>query len=52
MRAEEAYSALIRRCREEALLASCAELLGGDELTHLPVGGVEHRGNQLAYLAG
>jgi carboxypeptidase Taq len=52
MQAQEAYQELIRRCREEALLASCVELLGWDELTYLPRGGVEHRGNQLAYLAG
>src|SRR5947209_899339 len=52
MEAQEAYRELIRRCREEELLSSCAELLGWDELTYLPPGGVEHRGNQLAYLAG
>src|SRR5262245_38855642 len=52
MRPEEAYRELIRRSRDEALLASCADLLSWDELTYLPAGGVEHRGEQLAYLAG
>jgi carboxypeptidase Taq len=52
MHPQAAYDELIRRTREEALLASCAELLGWDELTYMPRGGVEHRGNQLAYLAG
>src|SRR5438067_5328987 len=52
MRAQQAYDELIRRTREEALLASCAELLGWDELTYMPRGGAAHRGEQLALLAG
>lgn len=52
MQAQAAYEELIRRSREEALLASCAALLGWDELTYMPRGGVEHRGRQMAYLAG
>ena len=36
MQASAAYDELIRRSREEALLASCAELLGWDEETYLP----------------
>jgi carboxypeptidase Taq len=52
MRPQAAYEELIRRTREESLLASCAELLGWDELTYMPRGGVENRGNQMAYLAG
>ncbi len=52
MRAQAAYDELIRRAREEALLASCAELLGWDEDTYMPPGGVVHRGNQMALLAG
>jgi len=52
MRSEAAYDELIRRSREETLLASCAELLGWDEETYLPRAGVGHRANQLALLAG
>src|SRR5215471_5218716 len=52
MQAQAAYDELIRRTREEALLASCAALLGWDELTYMPRGGVEHRGRQMAFLAG
>jgi carboxypeptidase Taq len=52
MRAQAAYEELIRRLREESLLASCAELLGWDELTYLPRGGVGHRAEQMAFLAG
>jgi len=33
MQAQAAYEELIRRAREESLLASCAELLGWDEET-------------------
>jgi carboxypeptidase Taq len=33
-------------------LASCGTLLEWDEDTYMPPGGVEHRGNQLALLAG
>jgi carboxypeptidase Taq len=51
MRPEAAYDELIRRSREETLLASCAELLAWDEETYLPRAGVEHRANQLALLA-
>jgi carboxypeptidase Taq len=52
MQARAAYDELLRRAREEALLASCASLLGWDELTYMPRGGVANRGNQMAYLAG
>ena len=45
MRAQDAYDELLRRSREETLLASCAELLGWDEETYLPPGGVGHRAN-------
>lgn len=47
-----AYQHLVRLSRERALLASCLELLGWDELTCMPRGGVEHRGSQMAYLSG
>jgi carboxypeptidase Taq len=52
MRPEIAYAELIRRTREESLLASCAELLAWDEDTYMPPSGVEHRAAQLALLAG
>jgi carboxypeptidase Taq len=52
MHAQAAYDELIRRTREESLLASCAELLGWDELTYMPRGGVAHRAEQMALLAG
>jgi carboxypeptidase Taq len=52
MRAQAAYDELLRRAREEALLASCAALLGWDEETTMPAGGAGHRAAQLALLAG
>jgi carboxypeptidase Taq len=47
-----AYAELLKRSREESLLASCADLLEWDEETYLPRRGVVHRANQLALLAG
>jgi carboxypeptidase Taq len=52
MQAEAAYNELIRRVREESLLASCADLLAWDEETMMPRGGAVHRGEQMAVLAG
>ena len=52
MRAESAYAELLRRVREKAVLAGCAELLAWDEATYLPQNGGEHRAAQLALLAG
>jgi carboxypeptidase Taq len=52
MTAAAAYSKLIDTTREAALLDSCAELLGWDEDTFMPPGGVAHRGRQMALLAG
>src|SRR5207245_2940071 len=52
MTPENAYAEIIHRSQQAALLNSCAELLGWDEETHMPAGGVEHRGRQLALLAG
>ena len=37
--------------REQALLASCSELLAWDERTYLPPGGVVHRAGQMAVMA-
>jgi carboxypeptidase Taq len=52
MRAQTAYEELLRRVKEESLLASCIELLGWDELTYMPRTGAAHRGNQMALLSG
>ncbi len=52
MNAQAAYDELIRRTKEEALLASCLELLGWDELTYMPRAGAGHRGEQFALLSG
>src|SRR5947209_19662223 len=52
MRAESAYAELLRRVREKAALAGCAELLAWDEATYLPQNAGEHRAAQLALLAG
>jgi carboxypeptidase Taq len=52
MNPQDAYSELLRRSRERALLASCIELISWDELTYMPPGGVENRGLKLAYLHG
>jgi carboxypeptidase Taq len=51
-RSQAAYAELIRLTREESLLESCAALLAWDELTYMPRGGVENRGDQMAFLAG
>lgn len=47
-----AYDDLIERSRAQSVLASCSALLGWDEQTFMPCGGSEHRGSQLALLAG
>jgi carboxypeptidase Taq len=52
MRPEQAYAELIRLSREESLLSSCSDLLEWDEETYMPRGGVEHRAEQMALLAG
>jgi carboxypeptidase Taq len=52
MKAQAAYEELVRRSREESLLTSCFSLLGWDELTYMPHQGAEHRGRQMALLAG
>ncbi|MBI4606275.1 MAG: carboxypeptidase M32 [Planctomycetes bacterium] len=49
---EEMYTELVRWARDQTLLASCSELLSWDEETYMPRGGVAHRGNQLALIAG
>jgi carboxypeptidase Taq len=52
MTPQAAYAELIQATQETAVLASCAELLGWDEDTYMPPGGVAHRGTQMALLAG
>jgi carboxypeptidase Taq len=52
MDGQSAYEELVQRSREQTLLTSCMELLGWDELTHMPRGGVENRSQQMAYLSG
>lgn len=52
MRPQSAYDELIRLSREEAILASCVDVLEWDEETVLPRAGVAHRSEQLALLAG
>src|SRR5262245_49670496 len=52
MTPQAAYDELVRRSRERSVLVSCIELLGWDELTYMPRGGVENRSRQMAYLAG
>ena len=48
----EAYTELIRREKEIALLESCASLLHWDHQTYIPSKGAAHRAEQLALLAG
>jgi carboxypeptidase Taq len=52
MTPESAYDELLRLSREEAVLASCVDVLEWDEETCLPRAGVAHRSEQLAMLAG
>ncbi len=52
MDAARAYGELLARFREVALLSSCSTLLGWDEETYMPSGGIEHRAHQIALLAG
>jgi carboxypeptidase Taq len=49
--AEDAYSELVRRAKETAVLGSCAGVLGWDERTYLPRKGAAHRAEQMALLA-
>ncbi|HYV35617.1 MAG TPA: carboxypeptidase M32, partial [Gemmataceae bacterium] len=52
MTAEDAYAGLVQWSQQAATLASCAEMLGWDEETYMPRGGVAHRARQMALLAG
>ncbi len=52
MSAEKAYKELTERCREIAVLSSCAGVLGWDERTYMPRGGAQMRAEQLSLLSG
>jgi carboxypeptidase Taq len=52
MQPRAAYDELIRLAREEAVLASCVDVLEWDEETCLPRAAVAHRSEQLGLLAG
>ncbi len=47
----EAYSLLVERAQETALLHSCTSLLGWDQETGLPPRGAPHRAAQLGHLS-
>lgn len=47
----EAYTNLILRTKEAALLGSCGSVLGWDERVNLPRNGANFRGDQMALLA-
>jgi carboxypeptidase Taq len=52
MEAAAAYEELLQRNREAAMLGSCVELLGWDELTCMPPAGAANRAEQMAFMAG
>ncbi|MEO7083864.1 MAG: carboxypeptidase M32 [Gemmatimonadaceae bacterium] len=52
MTPEQAYAELVRLSREETVLSSCLGLLEWDEEVYMPRGGVAHRAEQMALLAG
>jgi carboxypeptidase Taq len=49
---DQAYQELVRLSREETVLSSCLDLLEWDEEVCMPRGGVQHRAEQSALLAG
>jgi carboxypeptidase Taq len=49
--ADQAYSELIHRVKEGALLGSCASVLAWDERTYMPHQGSSYRAEQMALLA-
>ncbi len=49
---DRAYQELVRLSRDETLLSSCLDVLQWDEEVCMPRGGVEHRAEQMALLAG
>jgi carboxypeptidase Taq len=51
MTPDQAYSELIQRSRDVAMLGSCGAVVGWDERTYMPRAAAGHRGNQMALLA-
>jgi len=49
---DQAYQELLRLSREETVLSSCLDFLEWDEEVCMPGGGVQHRAEQTALLAG
>jgi carboxypeptidase Taq len=49
---DKAYAELIRLARDETVLSSVVDLLEWDEEVWMPRGGVEHRAEQMALMAG
>jgi carboxypeptidase Taq len=49
---DRAYLELVQLSRDETVLSSCLEILEWDEEVCMPRGGVEHRAEQMALLAG
>lgn len=49
---QSAYQKLLRLARDERVLSSCVDLLEWDEEVNMPAGGVAHRAEQMALLAG
>jgi carboxypeptidase Taq len=52
MNPEKAYAELVQLSRENSVAASCLHLLQWDEEICMPRGGVAHRSEQTAFLAG
>ena len=52
MNSDKAYEELIQLSRTETVLVSCAQVLQWDAEICMPKRGVEHRGQQMALLAG
>ena len=52
MNPDQAYLELVQLSRDETVLSSCLEILEWDEEVCMPRGGVEHRAEQMALLAG
>lgn len=49
---QAALQELNQKSRAISMLGSCASLLGWDERTYMPAGGVNHRAEQMAMIAG
>lgn len=49
---QAALQELNQKSRAISMLGSCAALLGWDERTYMPAGGVNHRAEQMALIAG